>query len=403
LGDGSLLSAYVRTGRYGADMPPTPHSSGEIASFVGDGETRLIAAAYRDPTRAGELYILEDGTARDVRVWSKGHLRCFFPDCPQPELKTVSRARRRDGFSHLPGARKHAPESINHLQGKAVIAAWLVRRFGVNAVHVEAATDTQRTRVADVMLTLPRGQRVAFEVQYAALSVEQWRARHESYVAQGVLDVWLWGHTRVKKSRSEWDPAPFTLEDMQDEARLAGLPVLFLNPEFGQIAVAVSDWEEEAAIAFDSSTQLLVDDLDNFTVDEMGITSDTLRRLHEVSSRRRMHLEAEERRRLEREQEEAARREQRQRESEEFKARRREKQAEAAARAALERANRPIELVDIEPVASVTPASAETEPGAPWTHCRSCGGELDPILQARGYHVASCDPQWRTRRVFRRS
>lgn len=381
-------------------MPPAPHLSREIASFMGDGETRLIAAAYRDPTRTGELYILEDGTARDVRVWAKGHLRCLFPDCPQPELKTISRARKRDGFSHLPGARKHAPESINHLQGKAVIAAWLVRRFGVNAVHLEAATDSQRTRVADVMLTLPGGQRVAFEVQYAALSVEQWRARHESYVAQGVLDVWLWGHTRVKKSRSEWVPAPFTLEDMQDEARLAGLPILFLNPEYGQIAVAVSDWEGEAALAFDSSMQLVVDDLDNFTVDEAGITSDILRRLHEVSSRRRLHLEAEERRRLEREQEEAARREQRQRESEEFRARLREKQAEAAV---LERANRPIELIDTEPVASVTPASSETEPGGPWTHCRSCGGQLDPILHGRGYHVASCDPQWRARRPSRPS
>lgn len=185
-------------------MVSSLHTRREITEFVGNGDPRLITAAFRDQARVGELFILADGAASAVREFTHNELRCPFPDCPQPQLKAVARARRRDGFSHLPGAHKHAPESVNHLQGKAVVADWLRSIFGPDVVAMEAASDTQRTRVADVMLTLPSGLRMAFEIQYAPLTVHQWLERHDSYREQGIVDVWLWGAHSPGKGSLAW-------------------------------------------------------------------------------------------------------------------------------------------------------------------------------------------------------
>jgi hypothetical protein len=167
-------------------MAAGQHASSQIAAFLGTGETRLIAAAYKDRARRGELFVLEDDQALELRTWAKQNLRCMFDDCPVPDLTTVSRANKRDGFKHGKGGRKHTPESVNHRQGKAVVANWLREAYPYARVELELATDTQRSNVADVMLILASGQRVAFEVQYAALSVAEWRRRHESYARQSV-------------------------------------------------------------------------------------------------------------------------------------------------------------------------------------------------------------------------
>ena len=60
-------------------------------------------------------------------------------------------------------------------------------------VKAEERTTTGERR-ADVMLTSPTGRQVAFEVQYAPLTVKAWRGRHRSYRAAGIVDVWLFGH-----------------------------------------------------------------------------------------------------------------------------------------------------------------------------------------------------------------
>lgn len=132
------------------------HNAEEIEALLGDGETRLIAAAYRDSDRSGELYVLDDGHAREIRDWAKQVLRCMFSDCPSPDLTTASHARRRDAFVHLRGGGHHAPESINRRPRKVVVAAWLRRRYGAESVAVEATTDTQRSNVADVLLAIGR-------------------------------------------------------------------------------------------------------------------------------------------------------------------------------------------------------------------------------------------------------
>lgn len=383
-------------------MSPPLHSPKEIAAFLGDGETRLIAAAYCDPARSKDLYILEDGTAREIRDWARTNLCCPFPDCPQPQFKTVARApRRRDGFSHLSGAHKHAPESINHMQGKAVIAAWLTKLLGSGAVKVEMATDTQRSRVADVMAVLPSGQRVAFEIQYAALSVQQWVARHESYRAQGIIDVWLWGHTSLRSPRHRpngrdgSDVTRFTVPDVQFQVREAGLPLLFLNPERGAIAVAVNEWQNDWTFVFERETELVVNKLGAYAVDDGGLVSDMIHRLHETETRRQANLNEEEIERRSQlrhlrsllglrlaalEVEKQIQDEARERARAELRVRR----AEAEERLRAENARRAAEPVELR--------RTTVREGGPWTHCLKCGLALAQQLSNVGYHIL-CAPR----------
>lgn len=366
------------------------HSGGEIERFLGAGETRLIAAAYQDPARSGELYVLPDGEADVRRQWTREHLRCMFDDCPAPALRAVSRANRRDGFSHGGGAGKHSPESLNHRQGKAVVAQWLRTKYPDALVQEELATDTQRSNVADVMLHLPNGRRVAFEIQYASLSVEEWRSRHESYVRQGIIDIWLWGHTRIRKSRGASADGPYKLDEVQDEVRKVGLRVTFLNPETAQVAVATSRWGERVATAFQRECSLLVQSLDGVRVSPRGLHSDAIVSLALVLDERlqqeRERAELAEQARKKREADEAERLLRKQADDRRW-AQLRAESAEARERALVERR------------ACAVDDEMERPRAAPLA-CTVCGKRLDPILARSGRHAVPCGPSWA--REFRR-
>lgn len=347
------------------------HTPEQIAAFVGDGESRLIAAAFRDPARRSELFVLPDGKARELRDFAKANLRCLFPDCAAPDLTTVSRAFKRDGFSHLPGTRKHSRESENHEQGKAVLAQWLRTLLGRDSVQVESASDAARSRVADVMATLPDGSRVAFEIQYSGLSVDAWRMRHESYMDQGITDVWLWGHTRIRKPRGEWyGTGPHCrLDDVQTEARTKGLPVLFLNPELEQIALAVPWFEISIETALKREVALQVEHLRTFTLDPDGLHSPSTRALAALMER--LTQQAEVRKPV----------------------------------------VKPVSIVGVIPRSTRasnsnnearrqlrarqlrTPKSEVVTTGQDPKFCRNCGLKLDSSLHRTGYHVGPCEWQ----------
>jgi len=100
------------------------HDAEVLAAWQG-GETRLPYARHKAEPDA-PLFYLEDGTAREVRVYTKEHLQCPVPGCPDSWLTTVARhPRKRDGFTHRKGAGGHAPESVHHLQGKALVERWV--------------------------------------------------------------------------------------------------------------------------------------------------------------------------------------------------------------------------------------------------------------------------------------
>jgi hypothetical protein len=105
--------------------------------------------------------MLPNGEAKSHRAFTKSELVCPVLDCDQPKLTTVARTpKKRDGFSHLSGG-GHAPESLFHLQAKQRIADWLADHYPASMVNIEEQSDTNRSRIADVMITGPSGLRVA--------------------------------------------------------------------------------------------------------------------------------------------------------------------------------------------------------------------------------------------------
>lgn len=396
------------------------HTADEISAFL-DGETRLIAAAYRADLGA-PLFVLQDGSARQQRVWAKSELRCFIPDCPAPDLTTVARRRGRDGFRHLAhGAGGHSPESFHHIQGKAVVAAWLSRTYPSVRITVEAATDSQRSRVADVML-VAGGVRYAFEVQYASLSPDEWEARHRSYQDAGIIDVWLWGHTsrQLKKGRRDQLEGEFRLTPTQEALRDAGLQLLWINPELGRVGTAAeTSWILEEQLQIQTTHvrfDLLFDDIADLRIDGSGVSGPALGKLAENGRRVLEFRRAEDARfareeQLRRERQEAAIAEMVRRSLEVNEQHRLRRERAAATRRALapssnksapgsRRDQLERKIADRQagrsPVTSepLRPSLLPVDALTPLEHpsCLLCGRPIDSILTS-GYHV-TCSPAW---------
>ena len=221
------------------------HDPDEIARFL-DSEPRLVHARYRhDPT---EQFFLEDGRGGEVglREWVAANLECPMPECGDRRLSLVHRSGsvrpRRDGFKHYAGSGGHAPESVWHSNAKEVVRRWAQAMCGdYGTVEVEARLGNGE-RVADVLVRWPVN-RVAFEIQYAALSFAEWQERHEWYVREGIKDVWLWGHTghhlKQAADATEQTPALFRLGDVQRAVIASGERAIYwVNPLTEQFATA---------------------------------------------------------------------------------------------------------------------------------------------------------------------
>jgi len=221
------------------------HDPEEIARFL-DSEPRLVYARYRsEPT---SRFFLEDGRGGEegLREWVATELECPMPECGDRRLSLVHRSGsvkpRRDGFKHYAGAGGHAPESIWHSNAKEVVRRWAQTMCGdYGTVQVEARLG-KGERIADVLVQWPVN-RVAFEIQYAALSVAEWRERHEWYVREGIKDVWLWGHTghhlKLDTEVTADAPALFKLGEVQRAVIADGeRAVHWINPLTEQFASA---------------------------------------------------------------------------------------------------------------------------------------------------------------------
>jgi hypothetical protein len=161
-----------------------------VLSFQ-DGEQRFVWGLHKD---TGHLWYLEEDTAREWRAHVKQFIVCPVPGCGA-QLTTAHRRTKRDGLVHLSKDGGHTGESIFHSQGCAVLEGWLSTNYPNSKVKREEYTNAEGERRADVLITSPAGDRVAFEVQYSPLTPDDWRTRHESYRRQGIADVWLFGHT----------------------------------------------------------------------------------------------------------------------------------------------------------------------------------------------------------------
>jgi competence CoiA-like predicted nuclease len=73
-----------------------------------------------------------------------------------------------------------------------MVQGWMLSR-GFSDVATERH-DRGSGRTPDVSGTSPGGLRVAFEVQYATLSVNVFERRDEALASGGWVPIWLWGH-----------------------------------------------------------------------------------------------------------------------------------------------------------------------------------------------------------------
>ena len=217
------------------------HTREELRRFQ-DGETRLGFARRRDNPLA--MLWMEDGKAREMREMTRSELMCIVEGCESPDLKTVARSKARDGFSHLSGG-GHAGMGIHHLQSQLIVERWVRHRYP-ETLEVQAEYTTEdRSRRADIMVTSKgTGRRVAIEIQYAGLSVEDWRLRHGSYESMEIGDAWIFGHAGAQLCPVRGSVhGEVRLNPTHEAVSACGSVPLWLNPVTAEVAWAVDPYD----------------------------------------------------------------------------------------------------------------------------------------------------------------
>jgi hypothetical protein len=184
---------------------------------------------------------------------------------------------------------------------------------GCAQAHVQVEGPTHgRSRIADVMVTFPGGDRVALEVQYAGLSVLDWQSRRADYARAGIRDVWLFGHTPPhlrqprRRGGQSGTQGQVLLGELHRALASAGSPVLWLNPVELAIGTAIipptrrigeeewNRWWEPQQQPFarsrlpligDREASLWVDSLVECALTPGGLISPAMRQVHEETAR----------------------------------------------------------------------------------------------------------------------
>jgi len=196
---------------------------------------RQLFARDRRLEHDAPLVFLEIGAAQQLRAdCHAGHLVCPVPGCPDPRLITRGGSRR-DHFAHRHAADtlSHAPEGWYHLCGKTLVGQWARHHYPAARVQVDHEA-VDNGQVPDVLVAFPDGRRFAFEVQYAPLTIDAWRARHDGYRAQGIVDIWLFGHMppHLRAARGQPGATPrFVFSQLLEAVELAGGIARWIDPD----------------------------------------------------------------------------------------------------------------------------------------------------------------------------
>jgi len=263
------------------DQPFALDHAAQLAAFQIGGEERFL---WGLDSRTGAMFFLEENAGHDQHDHVVANVVCPVPGCGAA-LTTVHSTVKRDHLRHLvKDTGGQGLESFFHAQGCALVHSWLTKRYPGCTVVREEYTNAEGERRADVLITAPSGEKMAFEVQYSPLTHDAWTERHESYRSQGIQDVWLFGHT---DKQLKLDVAGILRsKPVLDTVAATGVPVLFINPTTEQLAIAVEwgyrySWRDAGwispadvpMIGKVSGASIEVFPLDAFTLDPSFLTS----------------------------------------------------------------------------------------------------------------------------------
>lgn len=82
------------------------------------------------------------------------------------------------------------PETEEHIQGKISLFQHLQQMFPDYQVELECRIK-ETNQIADVLVSLPSGERWSFEFQHSPLSITKWEDRHHLYKQANIQDFWL--------------------------------------------------------------------------------------------------------------------------------------------------------------------------------------------------------------------
>lgn len=257
------------------------------------GETRQVWALRRDTSAP---VFLDVGEAAAMREFTKQHLRCLYPRC-EATLSTRGGSKR-DHFFHV-GTVPHETgrETENHLAAKAMLAEWLRRQVPDGAtVHEEQTVKNPKTSVhrrPDVLATGQTGRRVAFEVEYKSWPIVEWERKQEDLDSEGIVCLWLIGHTRVRPGISEPVSSNLVrLPALAAEMARRGSPLLVVNPATREIGTLTDSRGDRLYDGRGEIAWLQVDALDDCRFSPtLGIRTPAMLVI-EAADRRRTEIDA---------------------------------------------------------------------------------------------------------------
>jgi Competence protein CoiA-like family len=168
----------------------------------------------------GQPVVADEAPLEQLQRWSRERA-LYCPNCRGiVHVRGGHDKRMQLHFAHQRGecAWSTEAESVRHMRGKLVIAQWLGDQFPQARVTLEERLPGPN-RIADIFVTHPGGRHQAVEYQCAPLDLEEWRHRHETYRAAGIIDTWVIGSNRREKQEA-------FLEAILAEQR----ELLFLDP-----------------------------------------------------------------------------------------------------------------------------------------------------------------------------
>lgn len=267
------------------------HTTETLRAFL-KGETRQVWARVRE---TGEPVYLEVGDADRARKAAKTIWGCIIPTCDAGI--TTRGGINRDHFYH-PGGPSHGGggvETMNHLAGKAMLAAWAQRVAPDTIVSEETTLKDGAVgfnRRPDVLVIWDKPDKLllALEVEYKQFPYEAWQAKQDDYTTRGIACSWLLGHTQFKATRvraGQWNTT-VKVPRQGDIIAAAGLHVLIVNPFTEQIGTLAGDKAITTKVPPKSEhAWLALDDLTECELSPQGLITPTMRRIDKAIEERK--------------------------------------------------------------------------------------------------------------------